>query len=113
LLDSPFKPKYVPYPYQWDAKCKKLTTGSQKADSGNRLDAIELIAGISLLLQFKQITSGIPLHSTKPVSSRKCGKIIGNECEWAFCYQFFAAGAPCISINHIIWRQLLKLFFAI
>ncbi len=57
---------------------------SQSANSGNRFAAIEPIAGISLLLQFKQIRSCMPisaisqewdpwpLQSTELVFSRKC-----------------------------------------
>jgi hypothetical protein len=49
----------------------------------------------------------------EPVSRGKCGKIISHECEWAFCYQRFAAGALWKWISHILWHKLLKLFFAI
>jgi hypothetical protein len=31
--------------------------------------------------------------------------------EWAFRYQFFAAGAPLNWISHIFWVKLLKPFF--
>jgi hypothetical protein len=41
------------------------------------------------------------LQITEPVSSGKCGKIISNGCEWAFGYQFFAAGAPWVWISNI------------
>jgi hypothetical protein len=81
------------------------------------------IAGISLPLQFKQISSGMSisaimiagslllLQNKEPVFSRKCGKIVSHEYESAFRYQFFAAGAPRILISHIFWLKLLKLFF--
>jgi hypothetical protein len=47
------------------------------------------IAGSLLLLQ--------------TVSSRKCGKIISCEFEWAFHNVFFAAEVPCILISYIFW----------
>ncbi len=46
--------------------------GSQPADSGNRIAAIEPIAGISLPLQCKQISSSMPVsastNSGKPIA---------------------------------------------
>jgi hypothetical protein len=53
------------------------------------------------------------LHIREPVSSGKCGKLISHECEWAFRYQFFAAGALWIGISHMFLLKLLKPFFAI
>jgi hypothetical protein len=53
----------------------------------------------------------LPLQVTKSVSSGKCGKIISCGFEWAFRYQFFAAGAPLICISHIFWLKPLKPFF--
>jgi hypothetical protein len=55
----------------------------------------------------------LPLQMTEPVSSGKCGKIITYGFEWAFCYHFFAAGAPLNWIGHIVWLKTLKPFFAI
>ncbi len=47
--------------------------GSQSADSGNRLAAIEPIAGISLPLQDKLIINGVPIsasaNSGKPIAA--------------------------------------------
>jgi hypothetical protein len=51
------------------------------------------------------------LKITEPVSSGKCGKIISYKSEWAFCYQFFAAGAPLNWISHIFWLKPLKPVF--
>jgi hypothetical protein len=48
------------------------------------------------------------LQIKEPVSSRKCGKIIGYKSEWAFRYQFFAAGAPLNWISHIFLLKQLK-----
>jgi hypothetical protein len=53
----------------------------------------------------------LPIQITKPVSSRKWGKIIHHECERAFCYPFFAVGAPCVLISQIFWLKPLKLIF--
>jgi hypothetical protein len=53
------KPKYVADPYQ----SKPWTAGSQSADGGNRLAAIVLLAGISLLLQFKRFSSSMQLSA--------------------------------------------------
>jgi hypothetical protein len=50
----------------------------------------------------------LPLQSKEPVSSRKCGKIISQECEWTFCYQFFAARGPWIWKTHTFWLKPLK-----
>jgi hypothetical protein len=36
----------------------------------------------------------LPPQITEPVSSRKIVENISYECEWAFRYQFFAAGSP-------------------
>jgi hypothetical protein len=55
----------------------------------------------------------LPLQITEPVSTGKCGKFISKECEWAFCYQFFAAGALWKWISQIFQPKLLKPFFAI
>jgi hypothetical protein len=53
----------------------------------------------------------LPLQITEPVSSRKCGKIISHEYEWAFRYQFFAAGTLWILISHKFWLRPLEYFF--
>jgi hypothetical protein len=45
----------------------------------------------------------LPLQITKQVSSKKCGKIITYGFEWAFHYQFFAAGALMNWICEIFW----------
>jgi hypothetical protein len=37
--------------------------GSQPTDSGNELAVIEPIAGISLPMQFKQMSSGMPMSA--------------------------------------------------
>jgi hypothetical protein len=52
----------------------------------------------------------LPLQITEPVSIGKCGKIITYGFEWAFRYQFFAAGAPLNWICHIFWLKPLKPF---
>jgi hypothetical protein len=57
------------------------------------------------------VNSVKPLQITKPVYSGKCGKIITYGFEWAFCYQFFAAGTPLNWIRHIFWLKPLKLVF--
>jgi hypothetical protein len=57
------------------------------------------------------VESVLPLQITKLVSSGKCGKIITYGFEWAFHYQFFAAGAPLSYISHIFWLTPLKPFF--
>jgi hypothetical protein len=44
------------------------------------------------------VGSLLPQQIPELVSSGICGKIINYECEWAFCYQFFAAEAPCVLI---------------
>jgi hypothetical protein len=93
---------------------------SQPADSGNRLGAIVSIAGIRLPLQFKQISSGWPIsaisHSGKPVAATNYRFGFHWEMredyhwiEWAFRYQFFAAGAALNWISHIFWLKPLKL----
>jgi hypothetical protein len=41
----------------------------------------------------------------------KAGKIISYKSEWAFRYQFFAAGAPLNWISHIFWPKTLKQVF--
>ncbi len=51
------------------------------------------------------------LKITEPVSSGKCGKIITYGFEWAFRYQFFAAGAPLNWISQIFWLKPLKPVF--
>jgi hypothetical protein len=53
----------------------------------------------------------LPLQITEPVSSKKCGKIISYNSEWAFGYQLFAAGAPLNWISHIFWLKPLKPVF--
>jgi hypothetical protein len=53
----------------------------------------------------------LPLKIIEPVSSGKCGKIISYKSEWAFRYQFFAAGAPLNWISHIFWLKPLKPVF--
>jgi hypothetical protein len=53
----------------------------------------------------------LPLKITEPVSSVKCWKIISYKSEWAFRYQFFAAGAPLNWISHMFWLKLLKPVF--
>jgi hypothetical protein len=40
-------------------------------------------------------------------------EIISYKSEWAFRYQFFAAGAPLNWISHIFWLKPLKPFFVI
>ncbi len=100
--------------------------GSQSADSGNRLAAIEPIAGISLPLQDKLIISGMPIsasaNSGKPIAvtnhrtyrtgfQRKMRKNYQLWMWMAFRYQFFAADAPFILISHIFWFKLLKPVF--
>jgi hypothetical protein len=52
------------------------------------------------------------LRITEPVSSGKCGKIICRQCEWAFCYQFFAAGTLWIEMSHMFLFKPLKPFFS-
>jgi hypothetical protein len=52
----------------------------------------------------------LPRQITEPVSEGKCGKIISWECECAFCYQLFAAGALWIWISHN-WLKLAFLLF--
>jgi hypothetical protein len=42
--------------------------GSQPADRGNKLAGINSIAGISLPLQFKQISSGMPIFRYQPIA---------------------------------------------
>jgi hypothetical protein len=59
------------------------------------------------------VRSLLPLQITEPVSSGKCGKMISYGFKWAFCYQFFAAGALLNWISHIFWLKSLKQFFAI
>jgi hypothetical protein len=54
---------YVAYLIQWGARCKKLIAVSQPADSGNTLDAILSITGISLPLQIKRMISGMPISA--------------------------------------------------
>jgi hypothetical protein len=44
------------------------------------------------------VGSLLPQQIPELVSSGKCGKMINNECEWVFRYQFFAAEAPCVLI---------------
>jgi hypothetical protein len=51
------------------------------------------------------------LHITKPVSSRKYGKIITYGFEWAVRNMFFAAGAPLNLVSHIFWLKPLILVF--
>jgi hypothetical protein len=50
------------------------------------------------------------LHITEPVCSGKCGKIICCQCEWAFCYQFFAAGALWIEMSYMFLFKLKPFF---
>ncbi len=101
-------------------RCKELIAENQPADNGNLLVVIVSTAVISFLLQFQWsanfhyrsiAVSLLPLQITDLVSSSKCGKIISYKSEWAFCYQFFAAGAPLNWISHIFWLKLLKPFF--
>ncbi len=65
------KPKYVAYPIWWGVHCKSLIAVSQPANSGNRLSSIVSTVGISLPLQFKQISSGtqfpLSVNSRKPI----------------------------------------------
>jgi hypothetical protein len=68
--------------------------------------AVVSMAGRSLLLQFKQISRGVPIS---PINQQleaycfyksfkqfpaeiKCAKIISHGCPQAFCYQFFCSG---------------------
>jgi hypothetical protein len=55
----------------------------------------------------------LKLQITELVTSRKCGKIISHECEWASRYQYIAAGAQWIGISQIFLLKLLNQFFAI
>jgi hypothetical protein len=68
---------------------------------------MEPIAGISLLLQFKKISSGMLISaisqqqetyccykSQKRFPNGKREKTISHECEWDFGYHLFAAGDP-------------------
>ncbi len=97
----------------------------QITDSGNRLAVIVSVAGRRLPLQFKQISSCMPIfaisnnrealccfnHKTAP--SGKCGKIISHECERAFRYRLFAAWTQRIWINHqLIFLSHWNCFFA-
>jgi hypothetical protein len=38
-------------------------------------------------------------------------ELISNKSEWAFRYQFFAAGAPLNWRSHIFWLEPLNLVF--
>ncbi len=90
------KPEYV--------ALQILIAGNQSAD-WNRLAAIEPIARIisccksnelAAMCQFALSANSeilLLLQITELISRRKCRKIISYECEWAFCYQFFAAKA--------------------
>jgi hypothetical protein len=53
----------------------------------------------------------LPLQIIESVFSMKCGKMISHECEWAFRYQFFAAGALWIGIGQKILLKPLTLAF--
>jgi hypothetical protein len=53
----------------------------------------------------------LPLQITELVSSGKCGEIFSHKCEWAFCYQFFSAGALQIGSSLIFWLKPLKPMF--
>jgi hypothetical protein len=59
------------------------------------------------------VNSGKPIAATnhKTGFSGKCRKIITYGFEWAFRYQFFAAGAPSKWISHIFWLKPLKPIF--
>jgi hypothetical protein len=54
----------------------------------------------------------LPLQFIESVSSGTFGKIIIHECEWAFSYNFFAAGTLWIEISHIFLFKLLKPVFS-
>jgi hypothetical protein len=108
----------VAYSYKLGTHCKYFVSRGQTVKSENGLAAIVSIAGISLPLQFKEISSSIaisninllPLKITALVSSDKCGEIISHCCEWTFCYQFFAAWKW---ISRIVCIRPLKPFFSI
>jgi hypothetical protein len=53
----------VAYPFQWGTCCKQLIAASQSADSENWLATFLLIAGISVLLPFEQINSGVQISA--------------------------------------------------
>jgi hypothetical protein len=56
-------PKYVAYPFLLERHCKELIAASQSADSVKCHAAILLTGGISFLLQFKQISRGMPISA--------------------------------------------------
>jgi hypothetical protein len=53
--------------------CKYLIAVSQSADGRNRLAAIVSIVGISLPLQFKQISGGTPISAISQKREAYCG----------------------------------------
>jgi hypothetical protein len=62
----------VAYPFQWGSRCKELIAGSQPADSGKRLAAIEPIVGLSLPQQFKRISSGMLISAISKYREAYC-----------------------------------------
>jgi hypothetical protein len=54
---------------------------------------------------------GRKLYQSK-ISSEKCVQFIYHECEWAFRYLFFAAGALSVWISHNVWLKLQNRFLA-
>jgi hypothetical protein len=53
----------VAYPFQWGAYCQQLIEANQLSDSRKWLAVVLLLTGISLLLQFECIDSGIPISA--------------------------------------------------